>query len=51
MSRIGKYPVAVPDKVRSDRSTPSGVTVKGPLGTLEHDVSPCRRREARGEPT
>jgi large subunit ribosomal protein L6 len=39
MSRIAKYPVAVPDKVQVTVDA-SGVTVKGPLGTLTHDVSP-----------
>jgi len=39
MSRIAKYPVAVPDKVQVTVDA-SAVTVKGPLGTLKHDVSP-----------
>jgi large subunit ribosomal protein L6 len=39
MSRIAKYPVAVPDKVQVTVDA-SGVTVKGPLGTLKHDASP-----------
>jgi large subunit ribosomal protein L6 len=39
MSRIAKYPVAVPDKVQVTVDN-SGVTVKGPLGTLKHAVSP-----------
>jgi len=39
MSRIAKYPVAVPDKVQVTVDD-SAVTVKGPLGTLTHAVSP-----------
>ena len=39
MSRIAKYPVAVPDKVQVTVDA-SAVTVKGPLGTLTHEVSP-----------
>jgi len=39
MSRIAKYPVAVPDKVQVTVDA-SEVMVKGPLGTLKHDVSP-----------
>ena len=34
MSRIAKYPVAVPDKVRSDDRRTVEISVKGPLGTL-----------------
>ena len=39
MSRIAKYPVAVPDKVQVSVDG-QAVTVKGPLGTLKHPVSP-----------
>jgi large subunit ribosomal protein L6 len=39
MSRIAKYPVAVPDKVQVTVDN-QAVTVKGPLGTLKHPVSP-----------
>ena len=39
MSRIAKYPVAVPDKVQVTVDS-QAVTVKGPLGTLKHPVSP-----------
>jgi large subunit ribosomal protein L6 len=38
MSRIAKYPVAVPDKVHVTVDA-SKVVVKGPLGTLEHPVA------------
>ena len=37
MSRIAKYPVAVPDKVQVTVD-PSAVTVKGPLGTLRQPL-------------
>ena len=40
MSRIAKYPVAVPDKVQVTVDN-EAVTVKGPLGTLKHPVSPA----------
>lgn len=43
MSRIGKAPIAVPDKVEvSIQSAPTGdtVTVKGPLGTLIRTFRP-----------
>ena len=39
MSRIAKYPVAVPDKVEVTVDK-SEVTVKGPLGTLKQAISP-----------
>ena len=39
MSRIAKYPVAVPDKVQVSIDG-QAVTVKGPLGTLKHPVTP-----------
>ena len=39
MSRIAKYPVAVPDKVQVTVDN-QAVTVKGPLGTLKHALSP-----------
>jgi large subunit ribosomal protein L6 len=39
MSRIAKYPVAVPDKVQVSVEN-SEVVVKGPLGTLRRPVSP-----------
>ena len=37
MSRIAKYPVAVPDKVQVTVN-PDAVTVKGPLGTLTQRI-------------
>ncbi len=37
MSRVGKEPIAIPDGVDVDVSG-THVTVKGPLGTLTHDV-------------
>lgn len=39
MSRIGKMPIAVPDKVTVDIKGQT-VTVKGPLGMLKRDVHP-----------
>jgi large subunit ribosomal protein L6 len=39
MSRIAKYPVAVPDKVQVTVAN-SKVVVKGPLGTLERSFGP-----------
>ena len=39
MSRIGKLPITVPSGVDVDRSTDSLVTVKGPKGTLSHNVA------------
>ena len=39
MSRIAKYPVAVPDKVQVTIDN-AAVTVKGPLGTLTHPLTP-----------
>ena len=39
MSRIAKYPVAVPDKVEVS-VTASEITVKGPLGTLKQAMEP-----------
>ena len=38
MSRIAKYPVAVPDKVQITVDA-SEVTVKGPLGTLKQAIT------------
>ena len=49
MSRIAKYPVAVPDKVQVTVDA-SGVTVKGPLGTLKHDASPSVVVKLEGKP-
>ncbi len=37
MSRIGKLPVAIPDKVKADL-VGSTIKITGPKGTLEHDV-------------
>ena len=39
MSRVAKYPVAVPDKVQVTVDA-AKITVKGPLGTLEQATSP-----------
>ena len=38
MSRIAKYPVAVPDKVQVTLDS-SSITVKGPQGTLKQPLS------------
>ena len=38
MSRIAKYPVVVPDKVQVTVAD-SKITVKGPLGTLERQIT------------
>jgi large subunit ribosomal protein L6 len=37
MSRIAKYPVAVPDKVQVTVN-PNEIVVKGPLGTLTQPI-------------
>ncbi len=39
MSRIGKYPVALPEKVEVTL-TPAEISVKGPLGVLTQKLSP-----------
>ena len=39
MSRIAKYPIAVPDKVQVTVDK-SEVTVKGPMGTLKQAIDP-----------
>ncbi|MBU0513242.1 MAG: 50S ribosomal protein L6 [Proteobacteria bacterium] len=38
-SRVAKRPVGLPDGVEIELS-PTGITVKGPLGTLRQDLSP-----------
>ena len=40
MSRIGKLPVKLPEKVTVDISTDNTVTVKGPLGELKQKINP-----------
>jgi large subunit ribosomal protein L6 len=40
MSRIGKLPIAVPDKVNVTVGKDNLVTVKGPLGELKQQVDP-----------
>jgi large subunit ribosomal protein L6 len=40
MSRIGKLPIAVPDKVNITIGKDNIVTVKGPLGELKQQVDP-----------
>ncbi len=40
MSRIGKAPINIPDKVEIDISKGNMVTVKGPKGELKQQVSP-----------
>jgi large subunit ribosomal protein L6 len=42
MSRIGNYPVIVPEKVEVTL-TPGEIAVKGPLGTLTQKLSPSVR--------
>jgi large subunit ribosomal protein L6 len=49
MSRIAKYPVAVPDKVQVTVDK-GEVTVKGPLGTLKQIDRPPGGGQARGQP-
>lgn len=44
MSRIANYPVVVPDKVEVTISH-DGISVKGPLGTLDQKLSPRVRIE------
>ena len=46
MSRIGKKPIAIPSGVEVTIDG-SHVTVKGPKGTLEHDVPETSRSPAR----
>ncbi|MCR5303705.1 MAG: 50S ribosomal protein L6 [Lachnospiraceae bacterium] len=38
MSRIGKMPIAIPDKVSIDVAEGNNVTVKGPKGTLQRKL-------------
>lgn len=45
MSRTGKKPVVLPEKVTVTKSD-SGLSVKGPLGTLQVPVNPLVRIEA-----
>jgi large subunit ribosomal protein L6 len=40
MSRIGKLPVTIPDKVTINIGKDNVITVKGPLGTLSQKVDP-----------
>ena len=40
MSRIGKLPVTIPDKVTISIGKDNVITVKGPLGTLTQKVDP-----------
>jgi len=40
MSRIGKLPVTIPDKVTISIGKDNVITVKGPLGTLSQKVDP-----------
>ncbi len=40
MSRIGKLPITIPDKVTISVGKDNVVTVKGPLGTLSQKVDP-----------
>lgn len=40
MSRIGKLPIKLPEKVTVDISADNTVTVKGPLGELKQAVNP-----------
>lgn len=40
MSRIGKLPIVIPDKVEINVDSNNFVTVKGPLGTLTQQVHP-----------
>ena len=48
MSRIAKYPVAVPDKVEVS-VTASEIIVKGPLGTLKQRVEPRVQVKKEGD--
>lgn len=40
MSRIGKLPIAIPDKVKITINNDNVITVKGPLGELTQKVDP-----------
>ena len=44
MSRIGNFPVVLPDKVEVTLA-PGEVSIKGPLGTLSQRLSPDVRLE------
>jgi large subunit ribosomal protein L6 len=48
MSRIGKVPVVVPDKVEVTIKLPQ-VTVKGPKGTLVHNLNNLVKAELNGK--
>ena len=48
MSRIAKYPVAVPKGVEVTLSN-TGISVKGPLGTLKQFMLPSVRIEREGD--
>ena len=48
MSRIGKVPVSVPDKVEVTIKLPL-VTVKGPKGTLSHELNSLVKAELNGK--
>jgi large subunit ribosomal protein L6 len=48
MSRIGKYPVALPKGVEAS-IVPGQVSIKGPLGTLSRAVAPSVTIEKSGE--
>jgi large subunit ribosomal protein L6 len=47
MSRIGKNPITLPDKVEVTVNEANVVTVKGPNGTLMQEVDPCIQIEQK----
>ena len=49
MSRIGRMPIAVPSGVTVDIAENNHVTVKGPKGTLERDLTPDLDIKLEGE--
>ncbi len=48
MSRIGKNPIEIPDKVEIKVSDTNWVTVKGPNGELGQQIDPCIQVEQEG---
>jgi large subunit ribosomal protein L6 len=48
MSRIGRTPITLPAGVEVTVDSSNHITVKGPKGTLEHDLAPQMRVEVEG---
>jgi large subunit ribosomal protein L6 len=47
MSRIGKLPIQLPEKVTVNIDADNTVTVKGPLGELKQKVNPAITLEVK----